>query len=104
MESITMGVPIGAWPFHSDQPRNTVLITKVLKVGTVVRDWSCRDEVAAAAMVVEGVKKLMASEEGEEMRKRAEELGGAVRRTVALLVWSLTLSLLISLDHRVTLL
>ncbi|GMN20954.1 hypothetical protein TIFTF001_045410 [Ficus carica] len=83
MESITMGVPIGAWPFHSDQPRNTVLITKVLKVGTVVRDWSRRDEVAVAATVAEGVKKLMASEEGNETRKRAEELGRAVRRSVA---------------------
>ncbi|GMN73185.1 hypothetical protein TIFTF001_053655 [Ficus carica] len=83
LESITMGVPIGAWPMHSDQPRNTVLITKVLKVGTVVRDWSRRNEVAAADTIGEGVKKLMASEEGEEMRKRAKELGGAIRRSVA---------------------
>ena len=28
-----MGVPIAAWPMHSDQPRNTVLITEVLKIG-----------------------------------------------------------------------
>ncbi|CAI9782809.1 unnamed protein product [Fraxinus pennsylvanica] len=28
MESISMGVPIAAWPMHSDQPRNAVLITE----------------------------------------------------------------------------
>ncbi|XWS59094.1 hypothetical protein CRYUN_Cryun08bG0092500 [Craigia yunnanensis] len=38
MESIIMGVPIGAWPMHSDQPRNAVLITKLLKVGIAVKD------------------------------------------------------------------
>ena len=30
-ESISMGVPIAAWPMHSDQPRNALLITDVLK-------------------------------------------------------------------------
>ena len=33
VESISMGVPIAAWPMHADQPFNAVLITKVLKVG-----------------------------------------------------------------------
>ncbi|KAL5546353.1 hypothetical protein UlMin_006040 [Ulmus minor] len=82
MESITMGVPIGAWPMHSDQPRNTVLLTKLLKVGIVVRDWKLRDEVATADVVANGVKKLMASEEGEEIRKRAAKLGGSVRQSM----------------------
>ncbi|KAF5194516.1 Zeatin o-glucosyltransferase [Thalictrum thalictroides] len=36
MESLSMGVPIAAWPMHSDQPRNTMLVTEVLKVGLVV--------------------------------------------------------------------
>ena len=39
MESMTMGVPIVAWPMHSDQPRNRVLVTEVLRVGVVVKDW-----------------------------------------------------------------
>ncbi|KAL5546352.1 hypothetical protein UlMin_006039 [Ulmus minor] len=82
MESITMGVPIGAWPMHSDQPRNTVLMTKLLKVGIVVREWERRNEIATADVVADGVKKLMASEEGEEKRKRAAELGGAVRKSI----------------------
>lgn len=83
VESITMGVPIGAWPMHSDQPRNAVLVTKLLRVGTVVREWNHRDEVAAAATVAEGVRKLMASKEGEEMRRRAVELGSVIRQSVA---------------------
>ncbi|KAL5546342.1 hypothetical protein UlMin_006029 [Ulmus minor] len=83
MESITMGVPIGAWPMHSDQPRNTVLVAKLLRVGIVVREWERRNEIAKAAVVSDGAKRLMASEEGAEMRKRAAELGGAVRRSMA---------------------
>ncbi|XVF75763.1 hypothetical protein PTKIN_Ptkin13bG0213300 [Pterospermum kingtungense] len=82
MESITMGVPIGAWPVHSDQPRNAVLITKLLKVGISVKDWAHRDEIVTAAMVEDAVKRLMGSKEGEDVRKRARELGGAVRRSV----------------------
>ncbi|KAI7997118.1 Zeatin O-xylosyltransferase [Camellia lanceoleosa] len=38
--------------------------------------------VVASSTVAEAVKKLMASREGEEMRKRAEELGGATRKAV----------------------
>lgn len=80
MESITMGVPIAAWPMHSDQPRNTVLITKVLKMGIVVKEWARRDELVTACMVASGVKKLMMS---DEMRKRAADLGAAVRKSMA---------------------
>ncbi|XP_017977681.1 PREDICTED: zeatin O-glucosyltransferase isoform X1 [Theobroma cacao] len=83
MESITMGVPIGAWPMHSDQPRNAVLITKLLKVGIAVKDWERRDETVTAPIVEDAVKRLMASKEGDEMRKRAAEVGGAVRQSVA---------------------
>lgn len=83
LESITMGVPIGAWPMHSDQPRNSILITKLLKIGIVVRDWARRDEVVTASDFRDTVKGLMASKEGDEMRKRAAELGGAVRRSVS---------------------
>ena len=43
LESITMGVPIAAWPMHSDQARNSVLITKVLRIGLVVKDWAQRN-------------------------------------------------------------
>ncbi|XP_030515317.2 zeatin O-glucosyltransferase-like isoform X2 [Rhodamnia argentea] len=79
MESISMGVPILAWPMHSDQPRNAVLITRVLKIGLIVKDWMSQDEVVESSTIQGAVKALMASEEGEETRKTAAELGAAVR-------------------------
>lgn len=38
LESISMGVPLAAWPMHSEQPKNTLLVSEVLKIATVVRD------------------------------------------------------------------
>ncbi|GLT26588.1 hypothetical protein SLA2020_016440 [Shorea laevis] len=80
LESISSGVPIAAWPMHSDQPRNATLVTQVLKVGLIVREWSHREELITASAIKEALRTLMASEEGEMMRKRAEELGRAVRQ------------------------
>ncbi|KAL4607848.1 hypothetical protein ACB092_09G204500 [Castanea dentata] len=82
MESITMGVPIAAWPMASDQPMNTVLITKLLKVGIVVKDWSCRNELVTSSTVEKVVKLLMASEEGDEIRKRTVDLGGVIGQSI----------------------
>ncbi|KAL7134179.1 hypothetical protein ABFS83_11G009500 [Erythranthe nasuta] len=79
MESISMGVPMVTWPMHSDQPRNGFLVTKVLRVGVEVRDWGhFRDKVVSSVMVENAVRALM---ESEEIRKRAEELGAAVRNS-----------------------
>ncbi|KAL8557551.1 hypothetical protein ACS0TY_004844 [Phlomoides rotata] len=80
IESITMGVPIAAWPMHSDQPRNASLITDILKVGLVVREWTPTMELVKASTIENVVRRLMASEEGDEIRKRAEELGATVRQ------------------------
>ncbi|KAH6794590.1 hypothetical protein C2S52_005067 [Perilla frutescens var. hirtella] len=80
LESITMGVPIAAWPMHSDQPMNTALITDILKISIVVREWKQRSEMVKASTIENVVKRLMASSEGDEMRKRAEELGATVKR------------------------
>ncbi|XP_030452813.1 zeatin O-glucosyltransferase-like [Syzygium oleosum] len=79
MESISMGVPILAWPMHSDQPRNAVLISKVLKIGLIVKDCMSQNKVVKSSEIQGAVKALMASEQGDEMRKRAAELGVAVR-------------------------
>ncbi|KAF8043942.1 hypothetical protein BT93_A2043 [Corymbia citriodora subsp. variegata] len=79
MESISMGVPILAWPMHSDQPRNAILITKVLKIGLIVKDCMNQNKVVKSSTIQGGVEALMASEQGDEMRKRAAELGVAVR-------------------------
>ena len=78
---ITMGVPIGVWPIHTNQPINGFLVTDILKVGLLVRDWGKREEVVSASTIQNVVRKLMASEEGDTIRKRAEELGEAVRQS-----------------------
>ncbi|KAL4587485.1 hypothetical protein LXL04_000356 [Taraxacum kok-saghyz] len=82
MESITMGVPIAAWPMHSDQPRNATLVLEVLKIGISVRDWECRGELVTSLTIETRIRKLMGSDEGDEMRKRASKLGVDVRRSV----------------------
>ncbi|XP_076895540.1 zeatin O-glucosyltransferase-like [Bidens hawaiensis] len=82
MESISMGVPIVAWPMHSDQPTNSVLITNILKVGVTVRDWKWRDEIVVAEDVEKAVRILMATKDGEETRRRAVEIGDGVRKSV----------------------
>lgn len=82
MESISMGVPIAAWPMHSDQPRNSVLITKILKIGIVVKEWANRNELVKSNIVKKCVEKLMASKEGDEMRKRAKKLSVEIGKSV----------------------
>lgn len=69
-----MGVPIAAWPMHSDQSRNTFLVTEFVKVGVVAKEWTGNDELVTSATIEKAVRKLMESEEGNEMRNRAKEL------------------------------
>ncbi|KAL9319191.1 hypothetical protein ACSQ67_015708 [Phaseolus vulgaris] len=76
-----MGVPIATWPFHSDQPRNATLITEVLKVGLVVKDWSQRNSLVSGSVVEDGVRRLMQTEEGDEMRERAERLKRVIHKS-----------------------
>ncbi|EXB39080.1 Zeatin O-xylosyltransferase [Morus notabilis] len=82
-ESISLGVPIAAWSMHSDQPMNAVLITDLLKVGVVVREWTKRDELVSSSVIEKVAKRLMKSEEGDEIREKAEELGNELRKAVA---------------------
>ncbi|KAL5708260.1 cis-zeatin O-beta-D-glucosyltransferase [Ranunculus cassubicifolius] len=83
IESLSMGVPIAAWPMHSDQPCNTFLVTDVLKVGLIVREWSRRNELISSHEIGSSVGTLMLSETGEMARKNAKELGIKVRKAVS---------------------
>ncbi|KAK9707130.1 hypothetical protein RND81_07G174200 [Saponaria officinalis] len=83
LESMSMGVPIATWPMHSDQPRNAVFVTDVLRIGTVVRNWARRGELVSSGDVERAVTRLMASEDGAEMRERADKLGEEVRKSVS---------------------
>ncbi|PWA96439.1 UDP-glucuronosyl/UDP-glucosyltransferase [Artemisia annua] len=79
--SMSMGVPMATWPMHSDQPRNAALITEVLGIGVVVKDWEHRDELVRDVVVKEAVEKLMSSKEGDEMRKSAAVLGDSIKKS-----------------------
>lgn len=79
LESIIVGVPLAAWPMHSDQPLNVIFITKILKVGLFVREWAQKDKMVKASTIKNVVERLMVSQRGNEIRKRAEELSVKVR-------------------------
>ncbi|XP_060171573.1 zeatin O-xylosyltransferase-like [Lycium barbarum] len=78
MESITMGVPILAWPMHSDQPWNATLISDILEVGIQVTEQAHQIELLSSSTIEKAVNILMVSKEGEELRSRAEKLGREV--------------------------
>nr|UHH90548.1 UDP-glycosyltransferase [Nicotiana benthamiana] len=82
IESISMGVPIAAWPNNADQPYNAVFVTSVLKVGISVCSWDRREELMTATTVEKSVKTLMATTEGEEMRQRAMDLSNKIKNSV----------------------
>ncbi|KAL8459932.1 hypothetical protein ACS0TY_031730 [Phlomoides rotata] len=65
---------------HSDQPKNASFITNILKVGLVVREWTPTMELVKASTIENVVRRLMASEEGDEIQKRVEEVGATVRQ------------------------
>ncbi|GMY19053.1 zeatin o-glucosyltransferase [Fagus crenata] len=46
---------------------------------SVLYDWSRRNQLVTSKTIENAVKTLMASKEGDEMRKRTVDLGGAVR-------------------------
>lgn len=85
LESLSMGVPIIAWPMHSDQPRNSILITKFLKVGiNIFKNWErSRNEVVKSNIIEHVIMTIMLNNtEGNEIRRRAAELGVVIRRSV----------------------
>uniref|UniRef100_A0A0C9RJQ7 Glycosyltransferase n=1 Tax=Wollemia nobilis TaxID=56998 RepID=A0A0C9RJQ7_9CONI len=85
LESITAGVPMVAWPLHSDQFGNSMLIVRELKVGVEVKEWrnAEKHEIVSAEEVEKAVKRLMLDEEGTQIRKRSQELRSEARKAVA---------------------
>ncbi|GLJ55907.1 hypothetical protein SUGI_1200240 [Cryptomeria japonica] len=85
VESICAGVPIVAWPLHSDQFANAKLLACELKIGVEVKEWSNTEEyeMVSAEEVQVAVKRLMVSEEGMQMRKRAQDLRAQTRMAIA---------------------
>ncbi|KAK4343287.1 hypothetical protein RND71_036381 [Anisodus tanguticus] len=83
LESISMGVPLAAWPINHDQPFNAFFVTNLLKIGTPVRSWARREELVTALTIEKAVKTLMGTTEGEEMRQRAAEVSNKVKSSVS---------------------
>ncbi|KAJ8449831.1 LOW QUALITY PROTEIN: hypothetical protein Cgig2_001487 [Carnegiea gigantea] len=86
IESISVGVPIAAWPIHSEQPRNAIFMTEALRIGMLVTNWAHeaeQPEPVTSNTIEDVVRRLMTSKEGEKIRKRAAELGAAIRGSVA---------------------
>lgn len=83
MESMSYGKPILAWPMHSDQPWDAELVCKYLKAGFLVRPWEKHGEVIPAATIQRVIEKMLVSEEGLAVQKRAVELGKAIRASMA---------------------
>ncbi|OEL30970.1 Cis-zeatin O-glucosyltransferase 1 [Dichanthelium oligosanthes] len=83
VESLSHGKPVLCWPMHSDQPWDAELVCKYLRAGVLVRQWEQRHDVTSAAAIREAIGRVMASDEGAEMRRRAAALGEAVRDAVA---------------------
>ncbi|KAH7867329.1 hypothetical protein Vadar_032011 [Vaccinium darrowii] len=82
LESLIVGVPIVAWPMHSDQPRNAFHVTNILKVGLALYTWGQREQIVTSSTITRVVKRLMTSKEGEEIRRRAEQIGVAARQSM----------------------
>lgn len=77
-----MGVLMVIWLVYLDQLKNSVLVIEVWKVGVVVRDWVCCEEVVKLSVVEEVFRRLMVLDEGKVIRKRVMELGIVVRDLV----------------------
>ncbi|XP_074559725.1 cis-zeatin O-glucosyltransferase 2-like [Curcuma longa] len=79
-ESLCLGVPMVAWPMHSDQPINAALVVDYHGAGVAVRGGGeavGREEIAAA------IRRVMVGEESEGVRQRARALGEVLRAAVA---------------------
>ncbi|XP_020266834.1 zeatin O-xylosyltransferase-like [Asparagus officinalis] len=81
IESLSFGVPMIAWPMHSDQPRNATMVCEYLKAGVLVRGWD--QETVSGSEVERAIERMMGTDdEGKEIRKRAKGLGEEIRGAV----------------------
>ncbi|XP_047080642.1 scopoletin glucosyltransferase-like isoform X2 [Lolium rigidum] len=87
-EAVSAGVPMVTWPRYGDQFHNEKLVVEVLKVGVSVgaKDSAAAidtHEVIAGEAITAAVKRLMDdSEDGDDMRKKVQELRAMARRAV----------------------
>jgi len=81
LESITLGVPMIAWPMFWDQHFNSKQVAE--QFGTGVQFCEHRDGIPDEERVKEVVRLVLTEDEGEEMRRRAEKLKEMASKAVA---------------------
>ncbi|KAM0885570.1 hypothetical protein ACQ4PT_030240 [Festuca glaucescens] len=88
LEAVTAGVPMVTWPRYADQFFNEKLVVEVLKVGVSIgaKDYASSleaHEVIAGELIARSITRLMGdSQEGDAIRKKANELGVKARSAV----------------------
>lgn len=80
VESIGHGVPILAWPIRGDQHYNAKLLVKDLQIAAMI-DKPTQEGLVSRKEISDGVKLLMESEHGAQLRKRAASLKLKFRST-----------------------
>ncbi|KAJ0806120.1 putative UDP-glucuronosyl/UDP-glucosyltransferase, UDP-glycosyltransferase family [Helianthus annuus] len=83
-EGVAVGVPLITLPLFQEQFYNEKQIVQVLRIGVSVRDQKVGEHKSGMAIKSDDVKKAieMVIEGGEEIRKRAKELGKMARNAV----------------------
>ncbi|PIA35955.1 hypothetical protein AQUCO_03400091v1 [Aquilegia coerulea] len=82
LESISMGVPVVAFPQWTDQGTNAKLIEDVWKMGVRVRPSDEEDKIVKSEEVIRCLKEVMEGEKGEELRKNAKKWKELAREAV----------------------
>jgi UDP:flavonoid glycosyltransferase YjiC (YdhE family) len=68
LEGIVSGVPMICWPLYAEQRMNKVHVVEEMKVGVAMEGYE--KEIVKAEEVEAKVRLVMASEEGDMLRKR----------------------------------
>jgi hypothetical protein len=82
LESLSVGVPILAWPMGAEQHLNAKYLVEELKVGVQVPNLKRDQVIVRREVICEGVKELMGGEKGLKARKKAVEFGRMAIRSV----------------------
>ncbi|XP_059664410.1 solanidine UDP-glucose glucosyltransferase 1-like [Cornus florida] len=89
LEGVAAGVPFVSWPLFAEQFYNEKLITQVLKIGVGVGSevWNSGFRITGPVVgrdkIERGVRRLMdVSEESEQTRERAKQLGLMAKKAV----------------------
>ncbi|WCJ17672.1 UDP-glycosyltransferase 73B4 [Euphorbia peplus] len=89
LEGVSSGLPMITWPLGAEQFTNEKLITDVLKIGVKVgslewQSWNTEKKAIVGRDKVEiAIRRVMdIGEEGEQMRRRAQEIGLKAKKAV----------------------